>query len=79
LLKPKHADSLVKDWSKQEFGSGTIENRMAVLHWCAQKVDKQKAKSEYCEKAAIDFMFDDSPVYLESFHDIDTTYLHVIN
>jgi hypothetical protein len=29
--------------------------------------------------AGIDFMFDDSPIYLESFHDIDTTYLHVIN
>ena len=37
------------------------------------------AKSEYCEKVGIDFMFDDSPIYLESFHDIDTTYLHVIN
>ena len=44
--------------------------------------DKDKwnsAKSEYCEKAGIDFMFDDSPIYLESFHGIDTTYLHVIN
>jgi len=28
---------------------------------------------------AIDLMFDDSPVYLETFHDIDATYLHVIN
>ena len=37
------------------------------------------AKSEYCEKAGIDFMIDDSAVYLETFHDIDTTYLHVIN
>jgi hypothetical protein len=37
------------------------------------------AKSEYCEKVGIDFMFDDSPIYLETFRDIDTTYLHVIN
>ena len=37
------------------------------------------AKSEYCEKAGIDFMIDDSPKYLETFHGIDTTYLHVIN
>ncbi len=37
------------------------------------------AKSEYCESVGIDFMIDDSPIYLKTFHDIDTTYLHVIN
>lgn len=37
------------------------------------------AKRDYCEAAGIDFMFDDSPTYLETFHEIDTTYLHVIN
>jgi len=29
--------------------------------------------------AGIDFMFDVSPIYLDTLHDIDTTYLHVIN
>lgn len=37
------------------------------------------AKREYCKTQGIDLMFDDSSVYLETFHDIDTTYLHVIN
>lgn len=37
------------------------------------------AKSEYCEAQGIDFMYDDSPTYLNTFNEIDTTYLHVIN
>ena len=40
-LKPKHVDALVKQWLKQELSTGTIKNRMAVLRWWAQKVDKQ--------------------------------------
>ena len=40
-LKPKHVDSLVKLWQEQELSTGTIKNRMAVLRWWAQKVDKQ--------------------------------------
>ena len=40
-LKPKHVDALVKQWLEQELSTGTIKNRMAVLRWWAQKVDKQ--------------------------------------
>ena len=40
-LKPKHVEALVKDWLAQELSVGTIKNRMAVLRWWAQKVDKQ--------------------------------------
>ena len=40
-LKPKHIDALVKQWQEQELSTGTIKNRMAVLRWWAQKVDKQ--------------------------------------
>jgi len=40
-LKPKHIEALVKDWLAQELSVGTIKNRMAVLRWWAQKVDKQ--------------------------------------
>ncbi len=40
-LKPKHVEALVKDWLTQELSVGTIKNRMAVLRWWAQKVDKQ--------------------------------------
>ncbi len=40
-LKPKHVDALVKQWQDQALNAGTIKNRMAVLRWWAQKVDKQ--------------------------------------
>ena len=40
-LKPKHVDALVKQWLDRELSTGTIKNRMAVLRWWAQKVDKQ--------------------------------------
>ncbi len=40
-LKPKHVEVLVKDWMAQALSVGTIKNRMAVLRWWAQKVDKQ--------------------------------------
>jgi hypothetical protein len=40
-LKPKHAEALVKDWLRQELAIGTIKNRMAVLRWWAEKVNKQ--------------------------------------
>jgi integrase len=40
-LKPKHAEALVKDWLRQELATGTIKNRVAVLRWWAEKVDKQ--------------------------------------
>lgn len=40
-LKPKHVQALVKDWLAQQLSVGTIKNRMAVLRWWAQKVDKQ--------------------------------------
>lgn len=40
-LKPKHVDALVKQWLDQDLSTGTIKNRMAVLRWWAQKVDKQ--------------------------------------
>ena len=32
-LKPKYADALAKDWLQQEFGIGTIKNRMTMLRW----------------------------------------------
>jgi integrase len=40
-LKPKHVDALIKQWLAQDLSTGTIKNRMAVLRWWAQKVDKQ--------------------------------------
>lgn len=40
-LKPKHIEALVKHWFDQELSIGTIKNRMAVIRWWSQKVNKQ--------------------------------------
>jgi hypothetical protein len=39
-LKPKHVEKLVACWLSEERSPGTIKNRMAVLRWTAQKLDK---------------------------------------
>ena len=44
-LKPKHVEALVKDWLGQELAIGTIKNRMAVLRWWAEKVEKRNVIS----------------------------------
>ena len=40
-LKPKHVEALVKLWFDQGLSIGTLKNRLAVIRWWAQKVDKQ--------------------------------------
>jgi len=40
-LKQKHVEALVKDWLRQDLAVGTIKNRMAVLRWWAEKVEKK--------------------------------------
>ncbi len=40
-LKPKHIEALLKLWRGQELSIGTIKNRMAVIRWWANKVDKR--------------------------------------
>jgi hypothetical protein len=40
-LKPKHIEALVKHWFDQALWIGTIKNRMAVIRWWGQRVDKQ--------------------------------------
>jgi len=40
-LKPKHVEALVKHWQAESLSVGTIKNRMTVLRWWAQKVDRQ--------------------------------------
>ncbi len=40
-LKPKHVEALVKYWLHQDLAIGTIKNRMAILRWWAEKVNKQ--------------------------------------
>lgn len=40
-LKTKHVDALAKDWQSRGLSTGTMKNRMAVLRWWAEKVDKR--------------------------------------
>ncbi len=40
-LRPKHIEALLKLWRGQELSIGTIKNRMAVIRWWANKVDKR--------------------------------------
>lgn len=40
-LKPKHIEALLNLWRQQELSTGTIKNRMAVIRWWANKVDKR--------------------------------------
>jgi integrase len=40
-LKPKHIEALLKLWGEEELSTGTIKNRMAVIRWWANKVDKR--------------------------------------
>jgi hypothetical protein len=39
-LKPKHIQSLVAHWQKENKKVGTIKNRMAHLRWLSQKINK---------------------------------------
>ena len=45
----------------------------------ADKIYWDIAKRDYCQKNEIDLMIDDSPVYKDTFHDISTVYLHLVN
>ncbi len=40
-LKPKHVEALVKHWQREEITVGTIKNRLSVIRWWAQKVNRQ--------------------------------------
>jgi len=48
------------------------------LPWAPDK-PWNEAKSKYCEAVHIDLMIDDSYVYRDTFHDISTVFLHLIN
>ena len=40
-LKPKHVEALVQHWQKEDISVGAIKNRLAVIRWWAQKVNRQ--------------------------------------
>jgi len=40
-LKPKHVEALVKHWQGEEISVGAIKNRLTVMRWWVQKVNRQ--------------------------------------
>ena len=40
-LKPKHVEALVKHWQGETLSVGAIKNRLTVIRWWAQKVNRQ--------------------------------------
>lgn len=61
-----------------------LENTGVTVIWrdglpYADKIYWDIAKRDYCQRENINMMIDDSPVYKDTFHDIDTVYLHLIN
>lgn len=40
-LKPKHVEALVKQWQEGDISVGAIKNRLTVIRWWAQKVNRQ--------------------------------------
>ena len=40
-LKPKHVEALVKHWQGEDISIGAIKNRLSVIRWWAQKVNRQ--------------------------------------
>jgi len=40
-LKPKHVEALVEHWQREDISVGTIKNRLTVIRWWAQKVNRQ--------------------------------------
>jgi len=39
-LKPKHVEALLQHWTAQDLSAGTIKNRMSILRWWAEKINK---------------------------------------
>jgi hypothetical protein len=48
------------------------------LPW-ADEIAWNNAKADYCYENQIDILFDDSPVYADTFKDIDTVYVQIHN
>lgn len=48
------------------------------LPW-ADEIAWNNSKADYCYENGIDILFDDSPVYIDTFNDIDTIYCQVHN
>jgi integrase len=40
-MKGRHVNALVERWQKEEISAGTMKNRMSVIRWWAEKVNKQ--------------------------------------
>lgn len=64
--------------------TGELQDRGVDIDWSSGLpfVDAEiwnPIKAEICVREKIDILYDDSTVYKETFNDIDTLYIHVIN
>ena len=60
-----------------------LEQTQGQVEWIgglpyADETQWNRAKRDYCHRQGLDFMFDDSEIYRDTFHDIDCTFLHVV-
>lgn len=53
-LKPKHVDALLELWKGQNLATGTVKNRLSVLRWWANKVDKRSVIAKHNDHYRID-------------------------
>ena len=61
-----------------------LEETNETIEWIdglpyADETKWNLAKRDYCDAHVIDMMIDDSAIYRETFNDINTTFLQVIN
>lgn len=71
-------------YSKYISVTGELQDRGVDIDWSSGLpfVDAElwnPVKAEVCVREEIDIIYDDSSVYKETFNDIDTLYVHVIN
>ncbi len=60
-----------------------LEQQKETVEWIdglpyADETQWNIAKRDYCARESLDFMFDDSVIYRDTFHEVDCTFLHVI-
>ena len=60
-----------------------LEQQADTVQWIdglpyADEAQWNRAKRDYCHQQGLDFLFDDSEIYRDTFHDIECTFLHVI-
>lgn len=73
-LKPKHIESLVKNWQGTGLSAGAMKNRLAAVRWWAEKVNRQNVVARSNDHYGIpnrQFVTNLSKARTVSAHDLD--------